>query len=88
MGKSAKLFLKVLDGRSDNNLRFIEICNLLIKLGFQQRIKGSHHIFYSVKIQEILNLQDNNGFTKAYQTKQVREIIIKYNLKLIEEDEI
>jgi hypothetical protein len=31
-------------------------------------------------IEEIINIQPKNGKAKAYQVKQVREIIIKYRL--------
>jgi len=33
-------------------------------------------------IEEILNLQPKNGIGKPYQVKQVRNMILKYNLKL------
>jgi hypothetical protein len=49
-------------------------------LGFQQRIRGSHHIFAKEGIEEILNLQPKQGKAKPYQVKQVREVILKYQL--------
>jgi len=33
-------------------------------------------------VEEILNLQPQNGKGKAYQVKQVRGVILKYNLTL------
>ena len=45
------------------------------------RTKGDHHIFYREGIEEIVNLQPlKDGKAKAYQVRQVREIIHKYKL--------
>jgi hypothetical protein len=50
-------------------------------MGFQERIRGSHHIFTKEGVEEILNLQPKDGGKgKSYQVKQVRQIIIKYRL--------
>jgi len=35
--------------------------HLLKRLGFQERIKGSHHIFFRDGVAEILNLQEYSG---------------------------
>ena len=43
-------------------------------------IKGSHHIFFKSGIEEIINIQPDNGKAKAYQVKQIRELIVKYKL--------
>ena len=40
-------------------------------------IKGSHHIYYKEGVEEIINLQSFNNKAKAYQVKQVRELLIK-----------
>ena len=53
---------------------------LLIRLGFDQRVKGSHHIFSKVGVDEIINLQPKGTLSKPYQIKQVREVILKYQL--------
>ena len=72
---------KVLSGLSDKNIRFSDISKLLIDLGFSERIKGAHHIYYKDEAEEIINLQPlRDGKAKAYQVKQVRTIIIKYKL--------
>lgn len=84
MSKFEKLILKLLSGTSDNNFDFKEIVSLLERLGFSLRIKGSHHIFFKEGIDEIMNLQPLNNKAKAYQVKQVREILIKY--KMIQSD--
>ncbi len=76
-----KILEKVLSGLSDKNLRFRDLIKLLSGFGFSQRIKGDHHIIFSDKVEEIINLQPlKDGKAKAYQVKQVRTIILKYKL--------
>lgn len=83
MGKYEKLYSSILSGET-KNIRFEELINLLLQLGFQQRIKGSHHIFYDSEIDEIINIQEEDNKAKQYQVKQIRIIIIKYKRKLHE----
>ena len=80
MGKYQKLLDKILRGTSDSNIDFSDFCLLLIKLDFSQRVKGSHHIFWKEGVSEIINIQPNGSKAKAYQVKQVRNLIVKYNL--------
>ena len=68
--------------RSDANVPFDGLRALLINLGFDERIRGDHHIFTMTGVEEILNLQPKNGKGKPYQVKQVRDVILKYNLKM------
>ncbi len=76
-----KTLEKVLSGLADKNIRFSDLLNLVKDFGFSERIKGDHHIFYKEGIDEILNLQPlRDGKAKAYQVKQVREIIFRYKL--------
>jgi hypothetical protein len=76
-----KILDKILSGLSDRNIRFQDLRELLIDMGFSERIKGDHHIFYREGIEEIVNLQPlGDGKAKAYQVKQVRGIISKYKL--------
>ena len=82
MGKQGKLYQHILMRRSDANVPFDGLCALLIRLGFEERIRGDHHIFTMTGIEEILNLQPRGGKGKPYQVKQVREIILKYKLRL------
>jgi predicted RNA binding protein YcfA (HicA-like mRNA interferase family) len=74
------VLLQVLRGSSDANIRFNELRALLTRLGFAERIKGSHHIFTKQDVAEILNLQPRNSLAKPYQVKQVRRILIQYKL--------
>jgi hypothetical protein len=80
MGSFHKLLLAVLSGQSDQNIAFTDLIKLLRRLGFEMRVKGSHHIFWKSGVEEILNLQAQGASAKAYQVKQVREILVKYKL--------
>ena len=71
---------KVLSGASDNNIIFNDFRKFILYLGFKERIKGSHHIFTKEGIFEIINIQSRGNLAKAYQVKQVRDLIIKYKL--------
>jgi hypothetical protein len=80
MSQQDKLLVKILLGTSDANIPFDPLCQLLRTLGFDERIRGSHHIFSKEDIEEILNLQSKQGKAKVYQVKQVRNLILKYQL--------
>lgn len=76
-----KVLDKILSGLSDKNIRFEDLRNLTLSFGFQERIKGDHYIFTRPKIIEIINIQPlRDGKAKAYQVKQVRNLILKYKL--------
>ncbi len=80
MGKYSKLKERILSGTADNNIEFRELCRFLIRLGFEERVRGDHHIFVKNNISEIINLQPNGSKAKSYQVKQVRSILVKYIL--------
>jgi hypothetical protein len=80
MSKYEKLLVQILRGASDSNVSFDGLCQLLRHLGFDERIRGSHHIFSREGVEEILNLQPIGSKAKAYQVKQVRGVILKYRL--------
>ncbi|WP_373478457.1 type II toxin-antitoxin system HicA family toxin [Geminocystis sp.] len=44
MGKYEKLIQKIIDSKSDENILFNDLFQLLKRLGFEERIRGSHHI--------------------------------------------
>jgi predicted RNA binding protein YcfA (HicA-like mRNA interferase family) len=81
MIKLEKILLKILSGSSDRNISFSDLCNVLKYLGFEERIKGSHHIFFREDVEEILNIQPKGSKAKPYQVRQVRNIIVKYKLR-------
>lgn len=80
MGKHDKLIEKVLRGTSDANIAFADIRSLLIHLGFDERIRGSHHIYRKEGIEEKINMQRAGNKAKPYQVRQIREILLKYHL--------
>ena len=86
MTSPKKTLEKVLRGTSDANIRFDDLRSLLLALGFEERIKGSHHIFTLEGKEAALNLQPNASKAKAYQVKQVRRIIIDRRLATDEEE--
>jgi hypothetical protein len=71
---------RVIRGSSDGNLRFSDLQAILLKLGFEERIRGSHHIFTREGVDEILNLQPRGSMAKPYQVKQVRGVLVRYRL--------
>ena len=76
-----KLLRKILN--SQKNIRFSEFIHLVEGFGFRQsRISGSHHIFVSPAIKELVNIQNVNGQAKPYQIKQFLTIVERYNLTL------
>ncbi len=79
MSKFDNLRQKILDGKSDANINFGDLRNLLLNLGFIERIKGSHHSYRKEGVVEKPNLQRDGSKAKSYQVRQVREILKKYN---------
>jgi len=82
MSKHDKTLMKLLRGMQDSNFSFDELRTLLLRLGFEERIKGSHHILVKKGVEEILNIQPKSGKAKPYQVKQIRNIVLKYHLNL------
>ena len=80
MAKYDELLSRILRGTSDANIPFGQLRNLLRRLGFDERIRGDHHIFTKRDVEEIINLQPQGNKAKPYQVRQVRVIILKYHL--------
>jgi predicted RNA binding protein YcfA (HicA-like mRNA interferase family) len=80
MGKHDKVMDAILRGTSDANIAFDDIRGLLLHLGFEERIRGSHHLYRKEGIAEKINLQRSGGKAKPYQVKQVRDVILKHHL--------
>jgi predicted RNA binding protein YcfA (HicA-like mRNA interferase family) len=85
MSKISKIREKVLIGDSDSNTDFDDLRKLLQSFGFAERIKGSHHIFTKTEVEEIINIQPLKSKAKAYQVKQIRNLIFKYRLGVNDE---
>lgn len=71
---------KILSGTADAHVAFADLRALLAELGFQERTRGSHHIFSRNDVEEIINLQPKGNMAKPYQVKQVRGLLIRYKL--------
>jgi hypothetical protein len=87
MGTYEKLLGKILRGTSDADIPFGDICHLLKRLGFDERVRGDHHIFTKSDVEEILNLQPRGSKAKSYQVKQVRNVVLRYKPTLEEGDD-
>lgn len=60
---------------------------MLRHLGFQERTRGSHHVFRRTGVEELLNLQRDGDKAKVYQVRQLRAVLVRYGLTTIEGDE-
>lgn len=80
MSQYEKLLFSILSGTQDRNISFSELQTVLDRLGFQRRIKGDHFIYMKDGVEEIINIQPAGNKAKPYQVKQVRNIILKYQL--------
>lgn len=80
MSQYEKLVISILSGTKDKNILFSDLRSVLTRLGFECRIKGDHFIYTKTGIDEIINIQSIGNRAKPYQVKQVREIILKYQL--------
>ena len=80
MSQFEKIIFKILSGNADNNIAFSDLVRILESLNFENRIKGSHHIYWKNGVEEIINIQPDGSKAKPYQVKQVRNIILKYKL--------
>ncbi len=78
--KYDKLLQRIVSGTSDANISFADLRQLLLRLGFGERIRGDHHIFAKDGVEEILNLQPKASKAKPYQVRQIRNVIIRYKL--------
>jgi len=80
MSKQGKLIKQILSGKADSKIKFNDLISLLSSLGFEVRVKGSHHIFRKEGVRELINIQKDGSNVKIYQVKQVRAILVEYRL--------
>lgn len=81
MGRRRKVLERILSGRSDANIPFEQARTLLRDLGFSESIRGSHHKYVREGVQELINLQEVEGKCKPHQVRQMREVLLRYNLE-------
>ncbi|MCE5278246.1 MAG: type II toxin-antitoxin system HicA family toxin [Planctomycetaceae bacterium] len=70
----------MLRGGSDANIAFLDLCALLKRLGFEERTRGSHHVFRKAGVPVMINLQSESGKAKPCQVRQVRRVITEHRL--------
>jgi hypothetical protein len=80
MSKYDKLLFQILRGTADANVAFDELRGLLQRIGFEERIRSSHHMFRKEGVLEKINLQRDGSKAKVYQVRQVRAVLLKYKL--------
>jgi hypothetical protein len=56
MVRHEKTLQEVLRGGSDANIGFVDLRQLLLHLGFEERVRGSHHVFFKTGIEELINV--------------------------------
>lgn len=72
MSKADRTLQRVMSGAADANIRFDDMCQMLVRLGWNMRRgRGSHVTF--LKGAKFLNLQNRSGMVEPYQVRQVRD---------------
>lgn len=61
-----KTLARLLSGNADASIRFDDLCQLLESLGFEKRVRGSHHLFRKNGVEERINLQRAGANAKPY----------------------
>ena len=79
-GRNSELQQRILSGRADANVRFDDLRRFLLRLGFVERVRGSHHNFRREGVRERVNLQRDGSHAKPYQVRQVRRVILMHGL--------
>jgi len=83
MSRRQKFLAQLFSAQHDHPLDFGALCFLLETLGFEKRVRGSHHLFGKTGVADLINIQPAAGNTvKAYQAKQVRAILLAYRTEL------
>lgn len=80
MRRRSRMMRRLISGHSDANIRFNDLCALLRRLGFDEHIRGSHHTFRKLGVERI-GLQRSGSDAKPYQVRQVRRIVMQYQLE-------
>lgn len=80
MSTSEKLYLSIISGLHDKNIKFKDLQKLLNILGFDCRIRGDHFIYSFGDLRENINIQPSGNMAKPYQVKQIRNFLQKYKI--------
>lgn len=84
MGKYQKLIEIIKDGDSDAHIHFDDLCHLMTKLGFDERVRGSHHIFRKSGVTKQTNLQRDSDKAKGLSSSPGSRSYLKYRLRISE----
>lgn len=87
MGRHDKLLAQILGGRADANVGFEALCALPRHLRFEERTRGSHHVFRRAGVEELVDLQRDGDKAKVYQVRQVRAVLAQYGLTTTDPEE-
>ncbi len=82
MPSTRDIYIDIISGTKDKNIKFIDLQKILSAVGFNCRIKGDHFIYYKPDVDEIINIQPDGNKAKPYQVKQVRNLLSKYKLEV------
>jgi len=80
MPRSDDLLERILGGHADANIPFLGLRSLLLRLGFVERIHGSHHYFQRPGVRGILNIQRKGHEAKPYQVRQIRRFFLRQGI--------
>lgn len=86
MSSIEKLYLSIMSGTQDRNIKFRDLQKILDILGFEHRIRGDHFIYFHGSFPENINIQPDGNMAKPYQVKQIRNYLAKYHLGIWEDD--
>lgn len=71
---------QIMGSRSHSNVRFNRLGQLLLRLGFEERVRGSLPIFRRPDVEERINLPRDGRKAKAYKVRQVNAILLRHGL--------
>lgn len=77
MSKFEKLIQKILNGK---NISYNEAENLLLKIGYQLEIRGSHHTFRKTNFPRNVSLKIRPQLL-SYQVDMLKEVLLEHGYK-------
>ena len=77
--RDVRLLRRILEGRSDANIRFSEFRRLLRNMGFVERIRGSHHTYKRPGLRSF-PIQPEGSLAKPYQIGRFRALVLRKGL--------
>lgn len=82
MTTDKKTYMRIMDRKLDSTVKFKNLHNLLVSIGFLCTIKGDHYIYRIKGMPYYINLQPKGNMAKPYQVKQVRDFLNMYGLEV------